>query len=252
MGQRRWCLGGGAGAPLLHGAGSWSFFLCSLLSSGGGDRRARQLLRRLDERVRAAPRRADRLLRLRVARGGAAGCSISASLFHWRLSVARGGAARCSTGGLFPGCLSVRGARRWGRLPEGSTGPAHASAREFVQSWLTAGRSTKVPAGSGAGQSMGGLMPQIPHSCPTATEDASRAVAGHVARCRWTARSNLFGRWHIRGRGWDAATREEGLLAEVLLVHLRDLRGRRAFTRRPRRRVDGVPLRCGRGVSNEY
>jgi hypothetical protein len=54
-----------------------------------------------------------------------------------------------------------------------------------VQSWLTAGRSTKMPAGSGAGQSMGGLMPQIPHSCPTATEDASRAVAGRFARGRW-------------------------------------------------------------------
>ena len=38
-----------------------------------------------------------------------------------------------------------------------------------------------------------------------ATEDAPRAVAGHIARCRWTARSTLFGRWHIRGRGWTRA-----------------------------------------------
>ena len=42
-------------------------------------------------RVRAAPRRAYRTV-LRVARGGAAGCSIIASLFHcWCLSEARAG-----------------------------------------------------------------------------------------------------------------------------------------------------------------
>ena len=43
------------------------------------------------------------------------------------------------------------------------------------------------------------LMQKSPHPCPTATEDASRAV--RVARGRWGRdhSRNPFGRWHLRG-----------------------------------------------------
>ena len=104
-----------AGAPLLHRAGPWSFFLRGLLARGGGDRRARQLLRRLDEGVRAAPRRTYRLFRRRgAARRGAAGCSTGASLFHPRV-VAEARAGGAAARGL-------------------DGGPAHASAGSGVQS----------------------------------------------------------------------------------------------------------------------
>ena len=73
-----------------------------------------------------------------------------------------------------------------------------------MQSWLTAGRDEDAGA-SELARAWGGLMPKPSTACPAATEDASRAVAGHVARCRWTARANPFVRWHIRGRGWTWA-----------------------------------------------
>ena len=44
------------------------------------------------------------------------------------------------------------------------------------------------------------LMQKSPHPCPTATEDASRAVraCAHAVGGAGTAR-NPFGRWHLRG-----------------------------------------------------
>ena len=56
-------------------------------------------------------------------------------------------------------------------------------------------------AGSG-GICSGGLMQKWTGACQAATEDTSRAVAGHVARCRWTARAtrSVAGIFAARGR----------------------------------------------------
>ena len=62
-----------------------------------------------------------------------------------------------------------------------------------------------MPAASELARAWGGLMPKPSTACPAATEDASRAVVGHVTRGPGPLARPLFGRWHIRGRGWTWA-----------------------------------------------
>ena len=201
-----------AARGLLHRAAPRSFFLGTLLARRRRDRRAGQLLRRLDEGVRAAPR----LIGLSASRRSgrrrvycqpvpafsAAGRRPARrrQVFHWRQPVPLLVVAEARAGGA-----AARGF-------DGGGGPRvlHLSRAELAHG----GQGHEDAAAPGAGQSMVADA-KSPHPCPTATEDASRAV--RVARGRWGRdhSRNPFGRWHLRGTRTRASHESISLIASA-------------------------------------